>query len=125
MGGGIKDVAWCPNLCRPYELLVTCGAGASLWRLDFPSLSDDYRGGPSAAAGAGSAGYRGKQKNQHCQLQRLTELIPAAHDACPIWRCHWNLTGTTLALCPEAGEVSLWKTDASQEWREVVGDVND
>ncbi|CAD7938640.1 unnamed protein product [Amoebophrya sp. A120] len=32
----VKDVAFAPNLCRPFELLVTCGTNfsAKLWRFD-------------------------------------------------------------------------------------------
>eukprot|EP00930_Biecheleria_cincta_P085698 TRINITY_DN75075_c0_g1_i1.p1 TRINITY_DN75075_c0_g1~~TRINITY_DN75075_c0_g1_i1.p1 ORF type:complete len:354 (-),score=54.95 TRINITY_DN75075_c0_g1_i1:95-1156(-) len=99
--GGIKDVAWCLNLCRPYEVVATCGAGAALWRVDI--LLPE---GGKASGGCVS-----------CTLQCLKELFPPGHEACPVWRCSWNLTGTTLALCPEGGEVSIWKADASLDWR--------
>jgi len=105
-GGGVKDLAWCPNLCRPYEIIVTCGAGAKLWRLDF--TSPDERGG----YGRHQAGYH---------LSLLKELIPAEADICPVWRCSWNLTGTALALCPEGAEVSVWKANTSLEWVQTNG----
>merc|ERR1711972_700880 len=101
-GAGVKDVAWCPNLCREYEIIATCGSGAKLWRVDF-SVHDE-RNGPRRDAPHG------------CQLQLLKELISADSEVCPVWRCSWNLTGTTLALCPEGTEVSVWKADAALEW---------
>eukprot|EP00419_Tripos_fusus_P010848 CAMPEP_0172658560 /NCGR_PEP_ID=MMETSP1074-20121228/2857_1 /TAXON_ID=2916 /ORGANISM="Ceratium fusus, Strain PA161109" /LENGTH=320 /DNA_ID=CAMNT_0013473879 /DNA_START=252 /DNA_END=1215 /DNA_ORIENTATION=+ len=115
--GGVKDVAWCPNLCRPYEIVATCGAGARLWRVDFPS-ADETQGVTNTRKDSGNA----------CRLQLLMELIPAADKACPVWRCSWNLMGTTLALCPESGELSIWKCNASLKWRrecEVVKGTED
>mmetsp|Transcript_61861 Transcript_61861/g.135933 ORF Transcript_61861/g.135933 Transcript_61861/m.135933 type:complete len:365 (-) Transcript_61861:92-1186(-) len=105
-GGGVKDVAWCPNLCRPYEIVATCGAGAALWRVDFSTQDEGYGGT-----------YGRKETSCACQLQLLKQLMPSADEACLVWRCSWNLTGTTLALCPEGGEVSVWKATASLEWR--------
>jgi len=105
--GGVKDVAWCPNLCRPYEIVATCGAGARLWRVDIPSMNETQ----------GVMHARKDFGNPSCRLQLLMELIPAADRACPVWRCSWNLMGTTLALCPESGEVSIWKCNASLQWR--------
>jgi len=105
--GGVKDVAWCPNLCRPYEIVATCGAGARLWRVDIPSM-DETQGVTHARKDSG---------NLSCRLQLLMELMPATDKACPVWRCSWNLMGTTLALCPESGEVSIWKCNASLQWR--------
>eukprot|EP00931_Biecheleriopsis_adriatica_P103966 TRINITY_DN78735_c0_g1_i1.p1 TRINITY_DN78735_c0_g1~~TRINITY_DN78735_c0_g1_i1.p1 ORF type:complete len:391 (+),score=66.79 TRINITY_DN78735_c0_g1_i1:101-1273(+) len=106
-GGGVRDVAWCPNLCRPYEVVATCGAGATLWRVDL-STPDERQGGYKQKEATGDA---------RCSIVRLAELMPPNHEACPVWRCSWNLTGTTLALCPESGEVSVWKADASSEWK--------
>jgi len=102
--GGVKDVAWCPNLCRPYEIVATCGAGARLWRVDLPSTDE-------------TQGVRKDSGNTSCRLTLLMDLIPASDKACPVWRCSWNLMGTTLALCPESGEVSIWKCNASLKWR--------
>lgn len=103
--GGVKDVAWCPNLCRPYEIIATCGGGAALWRLEF-DVGDGIQ-----ARGAGGRDARGGQ------LQLLKELYKGVDESCRTWRCTWNLTGTNLALCPEGGEVSVWKADAGLEWR--------
>eukprot|EP00933_Yihiella_yeosuensis_P075136 TRINITY_DN8433_c1_g2_i1.p1 TRINITY_DN8433_c1_g2~~TRINITY_DN8433_c1_g2_i1.p1 ORF type:complete len:376 (+),score=67.82 TRINITY_DN8433_c1_g2_i1:31-1158(+) len=109
--GGIKDVAWCPNICRPYEVIATCGAGAALWRVDFSAQDERQRqGGGYGRKETGGSGL-------NCTLQLLKELIPSNSEVCPVWRCSWNLTGTTLALCPEGSEVSVWKADASQEWK--------
>lgn len=108
--GGVKDLAWCPNLCRPYEIIATCGAGARLWRVDFPSQDEAY-GAPQSR----------KVPSPACQLQLLKELVPAADEVCPVWRCSWNLTGTTLSLCPESGEISVWKANASLDWRQECG----
>lgn len=97
--GGVKDLAWCPNLCRNYEVIATCGAGAKLWRVDIVR----------------------KDVTPICQLHAMKELAPSpAEDiaAAMIWRCSWNLIGTTLALCGEGGQMSVWKVDASLEWRE-------
>lgn len=112
--GGVKDVAWCPNLCRPYELVCTCGNGAALWRVEL-SLRDDR--------GERGGGYGRKDLGPPCHLQKLKELVPPGAELCPVWRCSWNLTGTTLALCPEGGEgaVSVWKADALiDDWRQEV-----
>lgn len=100
--GAVKDIAWCPNLCRPYEILATCGDGAKLWRIDFTSQDD--------------RGYGRSAATQSCRLSVLKELIPAGLEICPVWRCSWNLMGTTLALCPEGTEVSVWKVNPSLEW---------
>lgn len=100
--GGIKDVAWCPNICRNYEIVATCGAGAKLWRITFKAQD----GTPA------------------CDIALLLDLSPTASPpdgaAHLMWRCSWNLMGTTLALCGEAGKVSVWKADASNQWREEV-----
>lgn len=103
--GGIKDVAWCPNLCRTYEVVATCGAGAALWRVDFP---------PEDASRQISAYGR---KDAAVKLTLLKQLIPSEDEACPVWRCSWNLIGSCLALCPEGSEVQVWKADAAMEWR--------
>lgn len=101
--GGAKDVAWCPNLCRPYELVATCGAGAALWRFELPSGFDHGRKDAIEPTSP---------------LSLLCHLVdPADERVGVIWRCSWSLAGTTLALCPEEGEVSIWKTDAALEWR--------
>lgn len=103
--GGVKDLAWCPNLCRQEEIIATCGVGAKLW--SFKTISAEERGG-----------FR---QQQEYQLDLLKELIPAEAEICPIWRCSWNLVGTALALCPEGAEVSVWKTNASLEWVQTSG----
>jgi len=100
--GGVKDVAWCPNLCRPYEIVATCGAGAKLWRLEFPSPDEGY-GAPQPRRAPASG----------CRLQLLTELVPADDE---VWRCSWNLSGTTLSLSPESGELSVWKAGSTLAW---------
>eukprot|EP00746_Dinoflagellata_sp_MGD_P153961 gnl/MRDRNA2_/MRDRNA2_84565_c0_seq2.p1 gnl/MRDRNA2_/MRDRNA2_84565_c0~~gnl/MRDRNA2_/MRDRNA2_84565_c0_seq2.p1 ORF type:complete len:274 (+),score=35.41 gnl/MRDRNA2_/MRDRNA2_84565_c0_seq2:95-916(+) len=98
--GGVKDVAWAPNLCRPYELIATVGIGVVLWRLD--GLPREPTSGMSGAS-----------------LSQLRQLVPADPHVGMHWRCSWNLTGTSLALCPENGEVSIWRTDSELEWRAV------
>lgn len=112
--GGVKDVAWCPNLCRPYELVCTCGQGATLWRVEL-SLRDER--------GERGGSYGRKDLGPPCHLQKLKELVPPGAELCPVWRCSWNLTGTSLALCPEGGEgaVSVWKADALiDDWRQEL-----
>merc|ERR1712118_365575 len=106
--GGVKDLAWGPNLCRQYEIIATCGAGAKLWSFKVLSAEDE-------------AGYSNYAKKEQYELTVLKELIPADAEICPIWRCSWNLTGTALALCPEGAEVSVWKTNASLEWVQTSG----
>lgn len=101
----VKDVAWCPNLCRPYELVATCGTGAALWRVTMDSLDRGNR--RDVATGL--------------QLSLLTQLVPESVEGSLIWRCSWNLTGTSLALCPEGGEgfVSVWKASGlADEWQQ-------
>jgi len=100
--GAVKDLAWCPNLCRSYEIIATCGDGAKLWQIDFNSQDD--------------RGYNRNAANPGCKIDILKELVPPGMDICPVWRCSWNLTGTTLALCPEGTEVSVWKVNPSLEW---------
>lgn len=108
--GGVKDVAWCPNMCRRYEIVATCGAGAALWRIEFAAQDERYSGL-----------HARKQQQFTCHMELLKELMPPTYEANPVWRCSWNLTGTTLALCPEGTEVSVWKADASLEWRQECG----
>lgn len=113
--GGVKDVAWCPNLCRQYEIIATCGAGAKLWRVDFVGPSEErYDGGLAGLGG----GYRRKEHGNSCQLRVLRELVTPSEEICPVWRCSWSLTGTVLALSPEGAEVSLWKAGPNNEWRQ-------
>lgn len=97
-----KDLAWCPNLCRPYELIATVAAAVALWRV---TLDGDASGGRSGAP-------------QISMLQLLAGVDPEGD---MFWRCSWNLTGTSLALCQEGGEgfVSVWKASTvGEEWRQ-------
>jgi nucleoporin SEH1 len=103
--GGVKDVAWCPNLCRKYEIVATCGAGATLWRIDFCTAED----GRSVAHG---------RKEICCKISALKVLVPGVAEVGMIWRCGWNLTGTSLALCPTDCEMQVWRTDASLAWQQ-------
>jgi len=124
--GGLKDVAWCPNLCRSYEVVATCGAGARLWRVDLGASGE--AGGGSAgmlvSAPGGGSGYGGKEQGGSIQLRLLREIVMCTDEVCPVWRCSWSLTGTALALSPEGAEVSVWKATASDEWsRECDIDV--
>jgi len=105
--GGVRDVAWCPNLCRNYEIVATCGAGAALWRVSFSESEDhDHR-----------ASKRQREAQPACQLQLLRELMPASNGI-SVWRCSWNVMGSILSLCPEDREVVVWKADPSLEWRQ-------
>lgn len=94
--GGIKDVAWCPNMCRQSEIIATCGAGAKLWQLEMQEAVS----------------------RQQWRLQELKVLVPPDSPDCPVWRCSWNLTGTSLALCPEGYQMSVWKQDRNLVWQQ-------
>ena len=36
-----------------------------------------------------------------------------------LWRVSFNLTGTTLAVSPENGAVTLWRADPEKGWVEI------
>jgi nucleoporin SEH1 len=114
--GGVRDVAWCPNLCRLYEVVATCGGGAALWRVDFNTSEDESVTGDDQS----EDGRKETSTTAVCQLQLLKKLIPWEDQACLVWRCSWNVTGTTLVLCPEDGGISVWKANATCEWREAA-----
>jgi nucleoporin SEH1 len=84
----VKDMAWAPNLCRPYEILATVGEE------DVATLF----------------------KWENDSLQKLQVLDCGEPD---LWRVAWNITGTLLAVSPESGQVSVWKTDAGHKWFNV------
>ncbi|CAD7955507.1 unnamed protein product [Amoebophrya sp. A25] len=85
--GSVKDVQFSPNLCRPYDLLVTCGRDAKLWRFDT---------GP--------------------EQTKLTVLRVLCEGPDLIWRGNWNMTGTMLTLSPESGDIQVWTVNARGEW---------
>jgi len=106
--GGVKDVAWCPNLCRPHEIIATCGAGAALWRVKFL--------GPDERRPSSNVGSARKDSALNCQVQQIIQLVPTSSDLCPVWRCSWNLTGTNLSLCTDSEELQLWRVGETEDW---------
>mmetsp|Transcript_60133 Transcript_60133/g.127391 ORF Transcript_60133/g.127391 Transcript_60133/m.127391 type:complete len:522 (+) Transcript_60133:132-1697(+) len=115
--GGVKDVAWCPNLCRGFEIVATCGAGAKLWRVEFHMSGNDGIGGEDNIDWGGPlAGY--KETHQPVTISPLQQLVTPENEICPIWRCSWSLSGTALAISPDGGEVSVWKAHTSSVWRQ-------
>lgn len=87
--GAAKDIRFSPNLCRPYDLLVTCGKGAKLWRFDT---------GP--------------------ERTKLTLLRTLSDSTDIIWRASWNISGTMLTLSPESGKIQVW-TSNQGKWESV------
>jgi len=107
-GHAIKDVAWCPNLCRSYEIVATCGVGARLWKVEVSAADEGKR--PSYG--------RVNESGVSVKISLLKDLVLATDQVGTVWRCSWNLTGTSLALCPEDCEVSVWRCDAALEWHQ-------
>eukprot|EP00392_Amoebophrya_sp_AT5.2_P011122 g11197.t1 len=111
--GSAKDVAFSPNLCRSYDLLVTCGREAKLWRFD--TLSAVTTAGMAIAAPA-------------TKLTVVRVLTAAASTMEPgpgagseileemIWRASWNNTGSMITLAPESGRISVWTINQRGEW---------
>lgn len=96
IAGNAKDVAFAPHLCRPYDIVVTCGnPDAILWRFDVGTS----KGVP--------------------QLQKIRSLECKDSDNSMVWRVAWNITGTMLTLSPENGQLSVWTTDSRGEWQNV------
>eukprot|EP00929_Paragymnodinium_shiwhaense_P029028 TRINITY_DN16733_c0_g1_i1.p1 TRINITY_DN16733_c0_g1~~TRINITY_DN16733_c0_g1_i1.p1 ORF type:complete len:399 (-),score=76.96 TRINITY_DN16733_c0_g1_i1:83-1279(-) len=101
----VKDVAWCPNLCRTHEIIAVAGQGACLFRLDFHQVE-------------------GQGKNLIPGIELKLSLLSSLLDdpEVIVWRCSWNLVGTCLLLSTEGGKVSLWKattakSNTSNEWK--------
>lgn len=93
--GNAVDVAFAPHLCRPYDIVVTCGnPDAILWRFDIGT---------------------------NTQLQKIHTI---SDSNTMVWRVAWNITGTLLTLSLESGELAVWTTDSRGEWRNA-GAVND
>lgn len=108
--GAVRDLAWCPNFSRPYDLVATCGVGAALWKVTLPDWADDARFGHSF-----------RPHGPSCQVQLLAHLAPSPSEGLGtelIWRCSWNLMGDTLALCHESDKLSIWKAESAppDEW---------
>jgi len=107
-GGGVKDVAWCPNLCRAFEIVATCGEGASLWRVDIAAT--DKSGRPATD--------RRQDGGERIKLQHIKTLVNPWDKVGLVWRCSWNVCGTAIALGREGCEVSVWRSDASLDWHQ-------
>ncbi|KAF4743123.1 Protein phosphatase PP2A regulatory subunit B [Perkinsus olseni] len=89
-----KDVAWAPNLCRPFDILVVCGS-SNLVCIFNCSVAGNLT---------------------HAQT---LDLGP---NAGPVWRVAWDLTGTILATAQEGGQVRIWHRERTREgkWIEDV-----
>eukprot|EP00928_Gymnodinium_smaydae_P010138 TRINITY_DN13806_c0_g1_i1.p2 TRINITY_DN13806_c0_g1~~TRINITY_DN13806_c0_g1_i1.p2 ORF type:complete len:369 (-),score=73.29 TRINITY_DN13806_c0_g1_i1:55-1161(-) len=103
--GTVRDVAWCPNLCRSYEIIATCGKGVTLWKVEL----------------CAEGGRVGRKNPEMKALAKLELDDPEAI----VQRVNWNLTGTILAVCAEGAEVSLWRQDATLEWTKVQEEDED
>ncbi|CAD7966925.1 unnamed protein product [Amoebophrya sp. A120] len=120
-----KDVAFSPNLCRPYDLLVTCGThfSANLWRFDPVSAStaSSHVYGSGLLPPQQSSGGSQQQPGVAAAPGTFTKLsvmkvlcgpgmTPDLDEWNTIWRCSWNITGTMLTLAPESGQIQVWQT---------------
>jgi len=97
--GQSKDLCFAPYLCRPHDILVTCGKPqAIIWRLDLLKGSS--------------------------QLSKIKTLSSTGDSM--VWRVAWNFTGTLLTLSPEHGPLEVWTADSKGEWQNVcqVEDAN-
>ncbi|KAF4670723.1 Protein phosphatase PP2A regulatory subunit B [Perkinsus chesapeaki] len=89
-----KDVAWAPNLCRPFDILVVCGASNLVCIFDCSI--------------------------EGCLT--LSQTLNLGVNAGPVWRVAWDLTGTILATAQEGGQVRIWYREGTREgkWVEDV-----
>ncbi|KAF8821856.1 hypothetical protein IE077_001456 [Cardiosporidium cionae] len=98
------DVAWCPNLCRPYDLLCTCGTSPSLalWRFEFDG----------ASAYAMQAAAKKGARREHFESQRSTSCMGAL----PINRRHMTRTPHIGGQSLSSKEFNDIPTDPPQSW---------
>ncbi|TVU03212.1 hypothetical protein EJB05_51243 [Eragrostis curvula] len=91
MGDRVCDVAWAPNIGRPYEIIAvaTCKAIA-IW---YVGLNSD--GGPSTENVAVLSGHDGE-----------------------VWQLEWDMGGMTLASTGSDGVVKLWQANLDGVWHE-------
>uniref|UniRef100_A0A7S1KC03 Anaphase-promoting complex subunit 4 WD40 domain-containing protein n=1 Tax=Vitrella brassicaformis TaxID=1169539 RepID=A0A7S1KC03_9ALVE len=113
----LKDVAWAPSLCRPYDLLATCGDEplVHIWQWKQQPQQDTSANAPAEAILPPSAesGVAGASDKWLLQILQKIEVSPG-----PIWRVCFNVTGTVLTAAADDGTVISWRCGDQEppEW---------
>ena len=92
------DVAFSPNYCRGYDLLVTCGKQAKLWRFEVAADGES-------------------------RLSVLKTILPAGPEIPKgmggyFWRVTWNAVGTSFTLAADGGSCQVWGIGSTGDWVE-------
>jgi len=120
-GGRVNDVSWAPTVGRSYHLISSAGGGMlCIWQIfsepqtstgedmiDEPQIVTRLNSSPDADPLAlveisteFSSGVSGKH-------------IKTIFENCEIWRCEWNVSGTSLSSSGEDGVVRVYRADIS------------
>ncbi|XP_058100221.1 protein SEH1 [Magnolia sinica] len=92
-GDRVYDVAWAPNIGRPYEVVaVATSKGIAIWHL---GLNPDTDGRLSVKKVALLSGHDGE-----------------------VWQLEWDMSGMTLATVGSDGMVRLWQSNLNGVWHE-------
>lgn len=92
--GWVRDVAFCPSVGLPYNLLASCGEDGQvkLWNQD--------------------------KEHGQWSVQNLVQ------GDVPVWRVAWSVSGSVLAVSAGEEQVSLWKESVEEKrWVQVVDRV--
>ncbi|KXS17004.1 WD40 repeat-like protein [Gonapodya prolifera JEL478] len=126
----ILDVAWAPNVGRSYHLIATASRDhhVRIYKLTPEHSSSSAPGTPSEEQTSAPNNSRRTSSavtaSPKGPLKYRAELVmdDASHSA-EVWRCAWNVTGTSLATSGEDGRVRVWKASFLEEWKcvSVVG----
>ncbi|KAH9260938.1 hypothetical protein BASA81_000634 [Batrachochytrium salamandrivorans] len=94
--GWVRDVAFCPSVGLPYNLLASCGEDGQvkLWNQD--------------------------KEHGQWSVQNLIQ------GEVPVWRVAWSVSGSVLAVSAGEDQVSLWKESVEEKkWLQVVDRVHE
>lgn len=102
MTGGVRDLAFSPNLGRSFDLLAVAGAQLTILLIRY--LRSE-----------------GANKKEEVGPRYEVRVVAEFNDhQAQVWRVCWNISGTILTSSGDDGCIRLWKGNSMDSWQNIA-----